>query len=494
MKTSSILNTLTRQRGIVSVIAVLVLAMVVLVILARSVSIKGSEALESQQYSDSMAALAVAESATELAKSKIISLYETSGLSSCTSGNLVTPSPNTMGNGTFSFGPAAVDTSNTYCKFRVKGTVGKASRTIETWIGFTDEIGTAGNGRFPSLTLKNKFAPAPSLAVFNLAWITFLTGSSPVLCSDCNSNQLWYDELTGSNKMGGVGNYTSTSVNPDSLTYQHTLGTQAGDDRHYSMVGLLIGGTPANPPNPAITPTTVGWMKFSNTSSAPNTSSQSASDSGLGTGCTDDSANAVVLGISGTGTNVNAGFDFADLNGVITTAMWRKYVHYPNTDSTSPGLITDVFSEIFYYTQEPRSYPGATGTKNSSTITFVDPVDLKVGETIKVSTNNGLPGVGEIPYKTTIKDVDITKKIVTLSDKIKTNNLNNATLCTGICSLVPQVKNASTLTLSRNSNTNAKGWVAGIACIKGAKTATLVTKSSPRVLKWHEVLSTDTSF
>jgi hypothetical protein len=486
MKTPHPLHSSTRQRGIVSVIAVLLLSMVVLVILARSVSMKGAAALESQQYNDSVAALAVAESATELAKSTITALYNSTGSlsSSC---SLTTPSPNSMGNGTFKFGPTAVDSSLTYCKFRVKGTVGKANRTIETWIGFTDQIGTAGNGRFPSLTLQNKFAPSQSLAIFNLAWLTFLQGGGNVLCADCSGSQLWYDQLTGSNQMGGVGNYASPPNNSNSVTYKHTLGSQSTDNRDYSMVGLLIGGTLSTPP------TTAGWLKFSNTSASPGSLSQSAPDSGLGTGCTDDNANAVVLGISGTGNSVAAGFDLADLNGSITTAMWQKYVHYPNTDGSSPGSITDVFSEIFYYTRTPVFYTGASGSKNSSTITLPNGTSGMVsGSTIKVSTNNGQPGAGEIQVNTTYTVASSTT--LTLSKPIKSNDLVNATLCSGICSMVPQVRNASTLTLSRNTQTLAKGWVAGIACIKDAKTATIVRTSSPHVFKWHEVLSTDTSF
>ena len=489
MKTLLIRSSGLRQRGYVSVIAVLMLALAVLVILTQSIKMYGSKALESQEYYDSVAALAAAESGTELAKAQLVANYAGNG-NLGTSCSLTTPASNTVGRGQFTYVSAALSSTGTYCKFRVMGTVNKANRTIETWMGFTDTIGTAGYGTAPTMTLNNNY-PVQALAVFDLAWrVAGSDGQSPssgnVHCTDCATNQLWFDELTGiGNGLGGVGNYTTAGIG-GSAPYSHTLGTSASDSRNYTMVGMLMGGSAAAPPS------AVGWLKFSNTSNQPSLTAQSATGS-AGTGCSNDNANAVVLGISGRGAgidpitgiaNTSAGFDTANLNGIITAGMWTKYVHYPNIDGSSPNAVGDIFSEIFYYYKGPPvTVTGASGNKNSTTITLTNPTSsLSVGDTIK-------SGV-DIPDNTTITAIDASKTVLTISNKLD-NKITNGTLCSGICSMVPKNSGSATLTLSRNTATLAKGWVAGIACIMGVNNnyVSVVKTSTPRVIQWHEVIS-----
>lgn len=472
------------QRGLVSVIALLFLMSVVMFILIQSVSRSGAKALESQQYFDSVAALAVAESGTEIAKAQIIGSYLINAElnSSC---SLTTPTSNTVGLGRFTFISAetASSTGGTYCKFRVKGTVNNAQRTIETWMNFSDEIGTTSYGKNPKLTLTNYF-PVKSTAIFDLAWRVKgsdgypNTSSTNVYCTDCNTNQLWFDDLTGAgNGLGGVGNAASANVS-ESTDYSHTL----GDDRNYVMVGLLMGGSASTAPS------AVGGLKFSNSSNQPNSLTQSTTGS-AGTGCSDDNANALVLGISGQGPgldqngkpDVRAGFDTADLNGIIKSAMWKKYVHYPNIDGTTLNAAGDVFAEIFYFYKAPVFVSGASGNKNQNTITLASATtNLQVGDYIRTNS--------DLPEGTSITAINGTT--LTLNNKI-INKFTGATLCSGICAMVPRSASAATLTLSRNTSTLAKGWVAGLACMKGVNNnyVKVVQTSRPRVLQWHEVIS-----
>ena len=95
------------QQGVVSVIALLFLVSVVVFILMQSLSRSGSKALESQQYFDSTAALALAESGRELAVTSIanaVSADDTQFLTSCSS--YASSSPIAMGRGTFQYSPS----------------------------------------------------------------------------------------------------------------------------------------------------------------------------------------------------------------------------------------------------------------------------------------------------------------------------------------------------------------------------------------------------
>ena len=463
------------QRGFVSVLSVLALASVVLVILAQSVQLYGTKALESQEYYDSVAALAVAESGTEIAKALIDS--------SCT---LTTPASNTVGSGTFSILSAQPD--GTGCKFRVKGTVKNANRTIETKMSMGDDVGTSGYGTTPTLTVsKSKDWPVKATVVFDLAWRAMGSEGHPdtiktnVTCLTCDIDALWTDYIPGtSNGIGGVGNSLKIdTTGVASVTKSQTLSSA----RNYVMVGLAIGGSTSDAPSPV-----GGWtFVYNNNSSATIQTANSTSKGGLG--CTDVNANALVLGVSTQGpgnNNFKAAFDSVDLNGMITTTMWgNRYVHYPNTDGTSPNAKADVFAEIFYYFKNPVLVSGATGQKTKSTITIDGDATalLKVNDYIRAD-----PYLAENTY---IKNIAYSsssgKTTLTINNNIK-NDMAAGTLCSGLCSL------PSTTTLKLNGNSDASqtvGWVAGIACMKDVNPlyVKVVSTSHPHALQWHEVIS-----
>lgn len=461
------------QGGYVSVLAVVALASVVLVILTQSFRLYGTKALESQEYYDSVAALAVAESGTEIAKALIDA--------NCT---LTTPTSNAVGSGTFTF--LSSQLSGTVCKFRVKGTVNNANRTIETTISMSDDVGISGYGTTPTLTVKKEW-PVWATVVFDLAWRVKGSDGYPdtiktnVTCLTCDSNKLWSDYLAGTdNGIGGTGNNIQINqIGTATATKSQTLSS----DRNYVMVGLAMGGSNAKAPS------SVGGWTFTFNNNSGSTIQSANSTNGGGTGCTDINANALVLGISTQGPgngNVKAAFNSVDLNGIITSTMWgNRYVHYPNVDGTSPNAKGDVFAEIFYYYKTPVLIDGATGQKSKTTITV--PGDV----TNLLKTNDYIRADTYLPTDTYIKSISYDNKNNQTTIDINTpisKTMPNVQLCNGLCSL----PSTGVLKLTGNADTSQTvGWVAGIACMKDVNPlyVKVVSSSNPRVIQWHEVIS-----
>ena len=140
-----------RQTGISSVITLLFLTLVVLYVLSQSLSLSGSKSLETQQYFDGVAALALAESGNEVAVAGLtnaINLDDTAFLGSCA--GYTSSSATALGRGSFQFVPTSTASSNARCPVRVRGTVGAVSRTLESWISFSNVIGMATTAPAPA--------------------------------------------------------------------------------------------------------------------------------------------------------------------------------------------------------------------------------------------------------------------------------------------------------------------------------------------------------
>lgn len=496
-----------RQSGYASVLAALILAMVVLIILMQSVQMSGTKALETQQHLDSVQALALAESGMEIAVGKVTNQYNTTTdlTGSCGTGGLGTlpSSAQNLGTsaGTFTFVSAVPDSGGTYCKIRVRGTVGSANRTIETWLGFSTEFGVGGFGTAPTLTLNNTLG-VPALAIFDLAWAvkgsdgTDARSTDPNLnnnsyCYDCNVGQIWYGAKPG-NGYAGAGTWqTVTATSGSTATYSRHLDY----NRNYIMVGMMMGGLGGT------SAAYVGGYQFINASTQAWVNADSSP-----AGCTDENVSALVLGISakGYGTsgntlppNYSASFDTADLNGIITTGtlpgQWRRLIHYPSTtggtpsDSTGYAPMGDIFSEIFYvYKGLPVTVSGANGSKNDNFFTVSSVTDLNVGDYIRAS------GSTAIKDFTKIVSINSTTNTVTINTTLN-SKLNNDKICSGLCGIMPRDPTAAKLTLGGTSSV-FKGLTAGIACIKNVdntKVKVLTSTSSHRIIQWHEVLSNE---
>jgi hypothetical protein len=492
------------QRGYVSVLVVLALSMVVLVILIQSVRMSGTKALESQQYLDNTQALAMAESGMEIAIGQIIKTYtSTSDLNtSCGTvalGSLpVTQSLGPTIPGSFTYISATPVAANSYCKIRVKGTVGSANRTIETWLQFTQQFGAGGFGKTPTLSLNNTLG-APALAIFDLAWPVkgsdgLDRASDPNLnnnayCSTCTTGQIWNGAKPG-NGFAGAG-YAKTAAAGFNADYTRTLDY----NRNYIIIGMLLGGLGNN------YPASNGGLEFINES----TQSWVYADNKL-PGCTDDNVSALVLGISsiGYGTlgntappNYTASFDTVDLNGIITTGtssgQWKRLIHFPNTDGSSPADFTgyvpmgDIFAEMYYmYKGPPVFATNANGAKGKNFFTVDSVSNLNKDDYIRVS------GSTAIKDFTKITSTDPSTNTVYINTTLN-NTLTKDKICSGLCGIIPRDPTAAKLTIA-GVNSVFKGLTAGIACISNVDNnniKVLTSLSSHRIIQWHEVVSSE---
>lgn len=503
-----------RQQGFVSLIAVLALILVVAAILKQSVQISGTHALAGLQQNDSVAALAQAQSGSEIAIQKLSAVFNTSPdlNTACDPNNLRLDTENNNLNG--NSGPAsfslvgAVVSVNGYCKIRVKGSMRAASRTIETWVQLNVTYGTVGFGTNPSLTLTN-LTGVPALALFDTGWGVKSSDGQTTQgnsdCTDCqNTNMLWYAAYTGLSKdIGGAGNYSANLAAGSSAPYQHTLSRS----RNYAMVGEVLGGSASQAPQ------MLGSLNASNMNNDQGTTTSASANARTDWCSSDAAANAMVIGVSAKGPGMTAGgqpdlsgkYDYArfsynsDATGpgiqvFSTTTPNKTYVHYPDANANA-GLSTpiawgDVFVEMYYAYQAPLTLSITAGGSGSTTVT--------VNQTYATNslTNRYLqPSSGKIANATYI--TGNTDKTVTLNQN-PLGNLNGSNICTGMCGFFPTSNNTSmTLTFGKASGTVGRAWVGGIVCLKGVddnKVQLVTTPSGITVLEWHEVLSTEWPF
>lgn len=527
------------QRGYVSIIAILALAMVVLVILMQSVRRTGSDALETQQYHDSVAALAAAESGIEIAKGKMFAAFNSGSTLStiCDLSKFSSLTPQSIGTqGKFTFVSAtpAGSGAGAYCKIRVKGTVRNANRILETWIGIKEQFGTSGFGTTASLSLSNKYPGFQTLAVYDLAWrlkgsdghdaLTAIPGSQIIdtsnnaFCIDCsatnkswiNMKNPWTIELGGeSNALGGAGGSDVANNVDGSATFTRSISS----NRNYLMVGLQMGGTAST------APAIVGGITFSNVATAQTTASGKDQKN-----CPPET-NALVLGVSGRGMgmysldgktayttpNFNAGFNTITLNNIFT--FTEKYVHYPDIGGGTPYSYGDIFAEIFFYFKNPVTNikpasigidcPGKAKSCSNPTVLYDarGATKIHINSTTGLSKNDYITDGNKIPYGSQIVSIGTddlssaggsasTPYITITGTGIQSGFTGSETICSGICGLLPNGANNAFLTGYGTNATLNKGWAAGLACIVGAdpNKVSAITSSSLRVIQWHEVV------
>ncbi len=475
------------ERGFVSVITLLFLISVVLFILGKSLTMSGSKSLESQQQFDSVAAQALAESGLEVGLASLTTadnLDDTTFVSSCAT--LVSSSALDLGRGSFQFVPSGTATSPNLCPIRVKGTVNGASRTLESQINFNSQIGTAGYGTAPTMTLKNPYN-VPAAAVFNLAWRRQgSTGNNPpggqAVASTCilpSCGMRWtLESSSGNPSVGSLGTSVSVAAN-SSVQVSQSLDSP----RNYTEVGLILGGLSTTP---LLKGSYYDDKETANTANQATTTGTTTSGEARGW-CT--GADTLVFGVSGRADdNPSAQYTSVVFNTSGTPAQpipMTWVAHYPNTDGTSPSAYGDVFSEI-WYTYNP--YVQMTSASSSgTTITVNSTAGLQVGTILKVYS-----GTGELPGFTRVSSITNSTQFVV--DQTPTTALSNATLCGGICALFnnPSSSAAKTTTFAlTRSNSAAQQWAGGFACFSGVDKTKVrrVSNSSIRLQLWHEVVT-----
>lgn len=244
------------QKGFVSIIALLFLSSVVVFILAQSLSMSGSKSLETQQYFDSVAALALAESGREAALAEmtnVVNMNPGNFKSNCDS--YPSRSAVSLGRGTFNYAAPPSAATGTICRIRSRGTVGSAVRTLETTLELATVNGVGGTGDTVNLTLTNPY-DVPAVAVFNLAWRRQQNTGGGQATSNCSTCGIAWnqDRISGLNSAGSLGASQTITANNPSASVTQTLSAS----RNYIEVGLVLGGTSTGGPRclKALTPTT----------------------------------------------------------------------------------------------------------------------------------------------------------------------------------------------------------------------------------------------
>lgn len=482
------------QRGMVSVIALLFLSSVVVFILAQSISMSGSKSLETQQYVDSVAALALAESGKETAMAglaKAVDLDDSNFINDCST-YAESPAAIPLGRGTFQFIRSPTTATGSLCPIRIQGTVGAARRTLESRVNFSTVVGTGGYGTSISMRLNNPYS-VPAAAVFNLAWRRLgSTGASPPgtqadasACTLPTCGLQWnLESSSGLPSVGGLGTSLSVAAT-SSVPVTQTLSAE----RNYAEVGLILGGFGTTPP------TRKG--SYSDPSTTTSTKNQATTEGTTTSGeakgwC--QGADTLVFGVSGRGDdNPSASFTSVVFNTKGSPAQpipmtWVS--HFPNTDGSSPNTYGDVFSEI-WYTHNPYILMTKAKSGTTSTEITVDSTEgLKVGTILKVYSNNA---TGVLQGMTKVASVQ-SSTLFTV-DKAPTVALDRATICGGICALFDDpsssaAKATTTFSLTR-SNSATQQWAGGFVCFSGVDPTKVrrVSNSNLRVQQWHEVLN-----
>lgn len=475
------------QKGFVSIIALLFLSSVVVFILAQSLSMSGSKSLETQQYFDSVAALALAESGREAALAEmtnVVNMNPGNFKSNCDS--YPSRSAVSLGRGTFNYAAPPSAATGTICRIRSRGTVGSAVRTLETTLELATVNGVGGTGDTVNLTLTNPY-DVPAVAVFNLAWRRQQNTGGGQATSNCSTCGIAWnqDRISGLNSAGSLGASQTITANNPSASVTQTLSAS----RNYIEVGLVLGGTSTGG-----APVLKG--AYTNDNTTTNTSNQttttgtvpSGEKSGGGNWCTD--ADTLVFGVSGRSDNFSAAFSSVRFNTAGTNPQniaLTPIAHFPNSDGSSPNTQGDIFSEI-WYTHNPfvrmTVNAAAAGTNTITPTSVASLSNLKVGTILKVYSNTSTRAF-------TVASVGATS--FTVTPALSAALTNGTTICGGICALFDSpASNSADTTFSLTLGAGAtQQWAAGFACYSGVDPNKVKSAFSAglTVKQWHEVIS-----
>jgi hypothetical protein len=491
-----------RSKGFVTIVAVLFLLSVVLFILGKSLSMSSSKSIESQQYLDSIQALAMAENGMESAKAYLT--QDTSQLKTrCDA--LFSSSPPivpTLTGGTFSYTKPSLPSNNGFCAIRARGTVGKAQRTIEAQFNLIYQNGTAGHGDTANLTISNPY-PVPAVALFNLAWQTQdpISNTNPIksnICSGCStSNGTSWNTTTsggGTKSVGSMGTvYPNVAANFYS-TISQTLykgATTSLTASNYAEVGIFLGGSTG------AAPSLTGMYYGTNPTQNNNTNALSSGSipwtSSGSNWC--DQADTLVFAASARVLNDNVKF-LSPFSSVIfgvgltqqTNLSLLTYFPIAQLPNVTGEVVTGIWYAHNYYAQ----LNNASATLGSTSITVPSTTSLiRAGTILKVQSG----GADFANVTRVTADVPVGSVAITVDKPVPA--LTNATLCGGICAFFNSTTTQSTMNVTRLSGTNPADiddYTGGLACFKGVEKGRinpLYGKGSLSQQLWHEVISTE---
>jgi hypothetical protein len=232
------------QRGIISILAAMLLVSGVIFIIAQSFGLMQSRAIDTAQSGDSAASLMLAESGLERAQAIVAGAMAAGTATNTTCTNLLTDGPFTLGRGTFSYTeavstPTTCDSAGatvcTACSVAAKGVVGSTEKILGLNMDFTDAIGITGRGTVVKLVIKNTSPTVDAYAILDLTWrkLQRSGGNVPTAYTDCTATTcspilLWSlnSSSGGGAKGGGIGSAMFIPRN----TTEGIVTTQIRDD------------------------------------------------------------------------------------------------------------------------------------------------------------------------------------------------------------------------------------------------------------------------
>lgn len=402
-----------RQRGIVTIVAAMLLAAGVIFILVQALQSAGTRSVDTSRQLDSTAALMLAESGLQRAQYAITSNEVTMTADVCTA--FSNTGPFALGRGQFSYGVANVSPAGcTYtgtpcdsCTISATGTVGGTSRTLNLVMNMGVQNGVAGRGTTVNMVLKNTY-DVPALGVFNLAVQRQSPGgnASASVCATC-TNEWNVESSNGNTSVGGMGVQVGIAANTNSKLVTQTISAA----RDYAEVGALFPSTSSAAPPTAIgsywndTNGATGSGTVNNSGASPNNGTvnsgvattspatcASSPNSHAGAGsqqtCTSwcTGGDTLVFGVSGrsqgTSDLVNSvTFNTPPAPGVpAQNIAMTKVVHFPSATSVLSNASGTLFAEVWWaynpaYTQNPANVAS----------TYASVVYGSVGATLTVS-------------------------------------------------------------------------------------------------------------
>ncbi|MDP1527213.1 MAG: hypothetical protein Q8M20_15510 [Rhodocyclaceae bacterium] len=410
-----------RQRGIISIMAAIILIVAVIFGLSKTYDIIGNTSLSNVAQGDSTAAFFLAESGVEIAKATIESANVAGNYAAATCTGLQ-GSSFTLGSGTVAITEAtcAGVAPCGECDVTVRGTVDAAERSIKIKVSSVNSQGTASCGYDPSLALTTTvdnqgvftnlaYRAKPVAACADSFTSNALIGSCQItgtggtqICTP--SNDGWNIQMTGTNAMSGMGIFSDINLTPGIYQIGQTFTTTSGGinaNRNYVQVGVLLA------------PPTGGSVSRTGTYAADTGGNRTANSTGTSgsvtTGWNCAQANGSANPNRAAGSNMLLyGFSSAPQNNVLSgvslgSVPLRFQVEMQSTQGTPPD---NIYSQIWYAYNNafyPTSYTGAMGTVlANSGASFQATVGAAVngyisGTTLTVTsvTNDGVIRIGD---------------------------------------------------------------------------------------------------
>jgi hypothetical protein len=363
----------SRQRGIVSIVVVVLLIAGVILILSQTLGIVGNRSVDNAQQLDSAAALMLAESGLQRAQAVVGAAASAGTMTNADCVNAGAGGPISLGRGTITFAtpvstPATCSPTSPCqsCTVSATGAVGTTARTLNQTFNIGVVNGTTGKGTTVTMVLENTFS-TPAVALFNLAWRRQSAGggqasaTSITVCAVGSCSLRWnLESSSGNPSAGGIGTAVNIAANTVSQTVSQTISVS----REYVEVGALF------PSTSATAPAVIGsyWSNVNNGNPTAVSSGATSTNSGVAGGGTCDTpanppgnntsqsctkwctgADTLVFGVAARSATVADQITSVNFNTSGSPAQnvpLTRVVHFPSTGiANASGLL---YSEAWY--------------------------------------------------------------------------------------------------------------------------------------------------